>query len=350
MRIDLDRAVADTVHLESLPGAVELLLQQCHDIGAPVMTAIRRAGDSVVLDHHGPLRELAGLRMFSALSLVLGEDPITALRQSRAVGVLGALGTTDIGFRVDPLPDRWDLRDRISAALGWRNDPRDWQVNVTRSGDLLLGQVGPLHRSSRFPAMSRLPASTNPVVAAMMVELLKVSPGDVVYDPFCGSGTLLVETLANDCTDVLLGSDISPVALAAAAANRRLFATAPVLRADAARLPVVTNSVDRVIANLPFGKRVGSHADNTVLYPAFLAELNRVLRADGRAVLLTEDKTLFRRSVAAAAGLRVLREVQLASGGLHPSAFVIERTRTARGRATPANRRPPRRPARPSGS
>ncbi|PZS27193.1 MAG: RNA methylase [Pseudonocardiales bacterium] len=305
------------------------------------MTRIRRYGDAAVLDCRGPLREVAGLRMYSALSVVLGgHEPglaagpaaaIAALRRSQATGVLSALDAAVISFRVDPLADRWELRDLVAAELGWRNDPRDWQVNLTRRGDLLLAQVGALYRSSRFPTMARLPASTNPVVAALLVQLLKVGAGQVVYDPFCGSGTLLVEAFAYDGTAVLIGSDSSPTALAAAAANRPMWGGGP-LRADAARLPVATGSVDRVVANLPFGKRVGSHAANIVLYPAFLAELNRVLRADGRAVLLTEDKELFRRSVRRAPGVRVLREVRLASGGLHPSAFVLERTRTARGR------------------
>ncbi|MDP9239622.1 MAG: N-6 DNA methylase [Actinomycetota bacterium] len=317
---------------------MERLLQQCHDMGPPALTGIRRALDSVVLDLQGPLRGLAGLRMFSALSVVLDADALVpALRRSLAEGVLSALGPGALTFRVDPLANRWELRDLVAAELGWRNDPNDWQVNLTRSGDLLLAQVGALHRSRRFPEMARLPASTNPVVAALLVQLLKVVPGQVVYDPFCGSGTLLVEVAAYDNTARLIGSDVSTTALGAGVANRPLLLGRGLLmRADAARLPVAAGSVDRVVANLPFGKRVGSHAANTVLYPLFLAELGRVLRADGRAVLLTDDKALLRRSVQATHGLRLLREVQLASGGLHPSAFVVERTRTAKGRARAA--------------
>lgn len=344
--VDLDRVVADTVHLESLPGAVDRLLQQCHDVGEPGMTGIRRAGDSIVLDHLGPLRRLAGLRMFSTLSVVAGDyeenrrtdyaPALTALLRSRSAGVIGALATERVCFRIDPLADRWALRDRISAQLGWRNDPDDWHVNVTRRGHLLLGQVGALHRSRRFPPMRRLPASTNPVVAALLIHLLQPDSGDLVYDPFCGSGTLLVEAAAHDQGLALLGSDMSPAALAAAVANRRLFPMGHLFRADAVRLPMATDSVDRVAANLPFGKRIGSHAANTRLYPFFLRELSRVLRADGRAVLLTEEKNLFRRSLDATHGMRQLREVKLASGGLHPSAFVLARTRTAR--ATMASR------------
>lgn len=339
MTIDLDRPVADTVHLESLPGVVDRLLQQCHDLGAPLMTNIRRAGDSVVLDYHGPLRTVARLRTYSALSVLLGDyqqerdadytGAVAELRRSAAGGVLSALPGPET-FRIDPLRDRWTLRDRVVENLGWRNDPADWQLNLTRDGGLLLAQVGALYRSSRFPAMRRIPASTNPLIAAVLAQLLKARPGDVVYDPFCGAGTLLIELYALESTLHLLGSDVSAGSLTEAGANRPLFGRAGLLRADASRLPVASASVDRVISNLPFGKRVGSHAGNTRLYPAFLAELTRVLRADGRAVLLTEDKKLFRESVQTTHGLRIVRDVQLESGGLHPSGYVLERTRAAR--------------------
>jgi 23S rRNA G2445 N2-methylase RlmL len=152
-----------------------------------------------------------------------------------------------------------------------------------------------------------------------------------VYDPFCGAGTLLVEAAALDRRLRLVGSDISAKALAAAGVNRAaLFPGAALLRADATAMPLRTESVDRVVSNIPFGKRVGSHGSNIGLYPAFLGELGRVLRLDGRAVVLTDDKNLFRASVEGTRGLRLLREVKLSTGGLHPSAFILERTRAAR--------------------
>lgn len=342
LSIDVNRPVVECIHLESLPGVVDRLLQQCHDLGAPLMTNIRRVEDSVVMDYQGPLRAVAELRTYSALSMVLGNyqkereadyaGAVARLRRSTKDGVLSAFPEAGepFNFRIDPLRDRWIVRDRVMEELAWRNDPADWQLNLTRGGGLLLAQVGALHRSSRLPAMRRIPASTSPLIAAVLVHLLNARSGDVAYDPFCGAGTLLVELYAQDPTLRLVGSDLSGGALAEATANLALFPTATLLRADASRLPLSTDSVDRVISNIPFGKRVGSHGGNTRLYPAFLTELTRVLRVDGRAVLLTEDKNLFRQSVQTTPELRITRDVQLASGGLHPSAYVLERTRAAR--------------------
>ena len=70
--VDALREVSDRVHLESLPGVIERLLQQCHDLGAPLLTEIRRVEDSVVAHVNGALEPVAQLRMYSALSVVLG--------------------------------------------------------------------------------------------------------------------------------------------------------------------------------------------------------------------------------------------------------------------------------------
>jgi tRNA (guanine6-N2)-methyltransferase len=368
--VDTEREVADRVHLESLPGVIERLLQQCHDLGAPLLTGIHRVEDSVVADVRGPLGPLAELRMYSALSVVLGayeenrgdeyRGALGVLAQSRRSGVLStvardtaeasvsalALASTStsasmgdqMSFRIDPLVDRWKLRDLLEARLGWVNAPHAWQVNITRRGDLLLAQVGPLYHSARFAPMERIPASTNPLIAALMVQLAKPESGQLVYDPFCGAGTLLVEAAALGRDLRLVGGDSSARALAAAAANQKtLFPDGGLVRADATAMPLPAESVDRVVSNIPFGKRVGSHGANIDLYPGFLSELGRVLRMDGRAVVLTDDKNLFRASVERTRGLRLLREVKLSTGGLHPSAFIVERTRAAK-RA--ADRRP----------
>lgn len=334
--VDLDRPVADTVHLHSLPGPVELLLQRCHDLGAPLLTGIRRTADAVLADLDGPLRPIAGMRLYSALGIVLGADPVATSKRSQVAGVLSAVVVDrPLRFRVGELPGRRELIDRLAAGLDWVNDPGDYDVNVVRLGRDLVAQVGPLFRSRRFPSLARVPASANPVLAAFVVALAKIGDGDVVLDPCCGAATMLVETAAVAPSARPVGSDVDVAALAAAAANLPLVPGAALVRADAARLPFADRCVDRVVTNLPFGKRVGSHTGNLALYPAIAGELARVLRLDGRAVLMTEEKRLLTRSIEGARGLRVVREAKLATPGgeLHPSAFVVEHTRTARRRA-----------------
>src|SRR4030095_12321090 len=152
---------------------------------------------------------------------------------------------------------------------------------------LLRVEIGPLFLTSRFGELARLPASTTPVIAGIMCRLAKLRAGDVVLDPMCGAGTLLVVAAGSANLAPVIGFDISQRAVREAAANlARRGIAGTVVRADAGQLPLQAGTCDGVLPNLPLGKRVGSHDDNTELYPRMLRELTRVLTRQGRAVLL----------------------------------------------------------------
>ncbi|WP_344241589.1 TRM11 family SAM-dependent methyltransferase [Kribbella hippodromi] len=174
----------------------------------------------------------------------------------------------------------------------------------------------------RFGPLERLPWSTNLVVAEVLTRLAKVRPGQCVVDPFCGTGTILLSVRRRVPTARLLGIDRDPHALELAARN---LSHPALVRGLAEALPVSDGSVDRVVANLPFGKQVGSHRGNRELYPAVVRELDRVLAGEGRAVLLTEDKRLLRAAVERERGLKVVRERLLRYNGATPTAYVLTR-------------------------
>ena len=54
------------------------------------------------------------------------------------------------------------------------------------------------------------PAKLFPEIPARILDLLRLRPGTVVLDPFCGSGTVLVEAAARNCFPI--GFDINPIA------------------------------------------------------------------------------------------------------------------------------------------
>ena len=104
-------------------------------------------------------------------------------------GALAAVRPIDgpVRFRVGELGDRrWELRDRLVDRYGWRNDPRSWDVNLEPHG----AELGALYLTQRYGALRRTPASTNPLIGAVMVRLTKIQPGQAVLDPFCGAGTI----------------------------------------------------------------------------------------------------------------------------------------------------------------
>ena len=61
-------------------------------------------------------------------------------------------------------------------------------------------------------------------------------------------------------------------------------------------LPLAAHSLDVMIANLPFGIRVGQRQSNFSLYCALLSEARRTLRPGGRLVAYTEDSAAFTRA------------------------------------------------------
>lgn len=174
----------------------------------------------------------------------------------------------------------------------------------------------------RLGRPERLPWSTNLIVAEVLVRLAKIRPGDRVLDPFCGTGTILRAVRRREPGASVVGTDHDPRALVIAARNDVRGA-----RAGADALPLGAGTVDRVIANLPFGKQVGSHRGNRILYPAALDEIARVLTADGRAVLLTEDERLLRAATDRQKALKVVRQRLLRYNGATPTAYVLVRPR-----------------------
>jgi tRNA (guanine6-N2)-methyltransferase len=336
--VDLDRPVEDVLVLDTVPGGVDHLAQELTDTAAGRAAIVRRGADFVVVRYAGPLRPLAAGRMYSRLSVLLsdragGDGWPDRLADSVSRGVLSAVHRSDppLHFRVGPIGDlRWPVRDAIGASFGWVNDPGDWDANVEERAGLLRAEVGPLFLTARFGELQRLPASTTPVIAAIMCRLAKIQAGDLVLDPMCGAGTLLVVAAAYE-PRLTVGTDLDAVAVKAAAANVAARGVpALILRADARHLPLPAGSVDRVVSNLPFGKRVGSHDENVRLYPAMLRELTRVLTRQGRAALLTEDKRVFREAVQRTPRLHLVRELVVESGGAHPSIYVLARTRGRR--------------------
>lgn len=143
------------------------------------------------------------------------------------------------------------------------------------------------------------PGALKAPVAAAMLRLLDAWPGGLLLDPFCGTGTILIEGAANGLRAV--GADLDQNATLAARANSAHLSTPlNLLQADALRLPLRARSVDGIVSNLPWGKQVPVDADLHRLYEQSCAEMERVLHPAGKLALLTSqpDWLAFRRLVA----------------------------------------------------
>lgn len=196
------------------------------------------------------------------------------------------------------LPASWRRAEENAAVEIWLTIQGATAVCGLRLSDRTMR-----HRTYK---MEHLPASLRPTLAAAMVRLAQVRPNQVVLDPMCGAGTILAELhelfRRTDWQSVPpRGGDIDAAALYAAGSNLRRVGKTFLARWDAARLPLADQSVDRVVSNPPFGKQLGRPEDIGPLYRRMLAEYDRVLRPDGRAVLLVSEFGLLRDAARAVA-------------------------------------------------
>jgi 23S rRNA G2445 N2-methylase RlmL len=160
----------------------------------------------------------------------------------------------------------------------------------------------------RLYKVEHLPASLRPTVAAAMVRLADLKPGQTVLDPMCGAGTLLAEALLHakgrrthdgePWALNVLGGDIDPAHARAAAANLSRFGDLRPVPWDARQLPLEDGAVDRIVCNPPFGKQLASPDAIGPLYRQAVREMDRVLRGGGRAVLIIADVPALQQAVA----------------------------------------------------
>jgi tRNA (guanine6-N2)-methyltransferase len=163
-----------------------------------------------------------------------------------------------------------------------------WRVSLEGSRATVGLRIGdrPAHR--RAYKQATVAGTLHPPLAAAMAGLAGAAPGDTVLDPCCGAGTLLVEQHRAVLGLRLLGMDWDGASLRSAAANA---AGVPVrlARADAGCLPVAGGSVERILVNPPWGRRVPARGLLAGHPERLWAEARRVLRPGGRLVTLIHE-------------------------------------------------------------
>jgi tRNA (guanine6-N2)-methyltransferase len=263
------------------------------------------------------------------------------------------------------------LLDGYVRATGRRppidlDDP-DIEVVVRLRGRRLLVGVALHHDDLRQRAWRRAShrAGLDATVAAALLARAGWRPGEVLLDPCCGAGTILVEAAlagagrAPDGTDRhlegaaggdgtslrLYGRDRRGAALRSAATNLDAVGLGGVadLRRGDLRRTLDVPEVDVVLANPPFGIRVGHPGDVAELTRRGLARIAERLTDGGRVLwLCPHDRTV--REAAEDVGLEVVRADPLRLGDLEVVAVLL-----VPGSAGPRGASSTRRPAARSG-
>lgn len=220
----------------------------------------------------------AGRRLrFKVVARMVGEHEFrrTELKKAIEAGVLGRGDHT------------WRIEEGAADVEFWATVIEDeWLLAVRLTDDRMR------HRGYK---VAHLPGSLRPSVGAALALLSEPRDDDVVLDPLCGAGTVLIERAHLGRYAKLLGGDSDAPALEAARENVGPRYKPIELRLwDAVALPLPDSSVTKIVTNLPWGMKHGSHAENRRLYPRMLDEFARVLARGGVMVLLTAETRLMR--------------------------------------------------------
>jgi tRNA (guanine10-N2)-dimethyltransferase len=130
------------------------------------------------------------------------------------------------------------------------------------------------------------PGVMMPRMARTLINLTCSQAGDVVLDPFCGTGGILIE--AEMLGMYTIGSDFDPMMVNG---SRQNITQPDIMLADATLLPFGKHTIDAVVTDFPYGQSVCVKKTDTManLYADVLDELYRVLKVGHRAVVVTHN-------------------------------------------------------------
>ncbi|HEY3854649.1 MAG TPA: methyltransferase domain-containing protein [Verrucomicrobiae bacterium] len=214
---------------------------------------------------HGSLDSLLDCRLWSDAVLLAEMPPKAGAPESFAAAlgkVSGLLRDLTEGapiWRLQlPNASRGQLLDFVRAAQRVApelpNSPNRAVWELRPIGNVL--EIIPrFWRDTRFNYLrAEVPAMTHAPLAAAMAVLSEPHASDIVWDPFCGAGTELVERAKAGPYAKLIGSDRDPAAIAAATENLNGIDRLTLREADALTWP--EENVNVLLTNPPYGRKV----------------------------------------------------------------------------------------------
>ncbi|MCB9761424.1 MAG: methyltransferase [Alphaproteobacteria bacterium] len=249
-----------------------------------------------------------------------GTFRVTASRKGRH-----AFNSVDVQVEAGAvIVERWGLPVRLKQPdLELRYEIMDERVEVS-----VQLTHAPLSRRHPRPAPLRTALGANVAWALLTLANRDRPPPAALLDPCVGSGTLLLEAAQLWPEARLFAGDGFEKPAAAARANLAdAGIDALVTVADARDIDetFAGQRFDVIVANPPFGVRLGAQIDFREWYIAFLRAAAGVLAPGGRLALLALKRTAFNRALREVPqmGLTHVRIVDI--GGLFPGLFVLER-------------------------
>ena len=262
-----------------------------------------------VLRQHG-VDALDAATSFRVTTKRHGAHPFTSLDVQRFAG--GALIARH-GCAVDLVDHEVEVRADVID--------RTCIVGVQLSREALSRRVARVYRP-------RTALKVN--VAYALLHLARIDADTrSLLDPFCGSGTILLEAADIYPHLQLFGSDYSVATLAGARRNVGAAGHGGRIAlccCDARRMGAVYGRrFDTIVTNPPYGIRQGQHVDFDRFYDRVFEQAAALLPPRGRLILLSWKRGVIDRTNRRQGLFRSLHARVVETGGIYPRIYVLER-------------------------
>ncbi len=273
-----------------------------------------------------------------------GEDALQTIHDTVTTLDVEAMETADT-FRASSVRQgehaftSVDVQTRAGGALDARYDAsvdlEDYDVEVrvdVREDQCLVSVQHTREALSRRQLEGYQPrAALKANVAYALLRLAHLdAPPNTLLDPFCGSGTILLEAADRWADTQCYGSDWNEEAVSGARTNVDLAGLSDriaIQKGDVWHLDETFADVtaDLIITNPPFGVRMASSMDFYPFYRRVLGQMGAVLRPGGLVVMLVLRQGPFNTVLDESDRFasRHVRAIEI--GGLYPYVFVLER-------------------------
>lgn len=243
-----------------------------------------------------PLASYFRARTMERMAIALSPGTVETVPQRIAapstVALLQHLTKGPLRYRLDwpgaRDPDIWAAVSKIAALNpALINDPTasTWEIGVDPQTFAL--ELRPRLDDPRFGYRTgAVFAASHPTIAAALVRMGGVVASDIVWDPFCGGATELIERALAGPFAALYGSDTDPAARPIAVAN----ASRAGLADEAIHLSVQSCLEFRavrptlILSNPPMGRRVHRDGSLPALFDQLCEHIAEILAPGGRIV------------------------------------------------------------------
>lgn len=154
-----------------------------------------------------------------------------------------------------------DLGDYVKAQAPWLEvsleDPDVTVLLIKTETESVVGLVEnkratPLKHESRRNRPYFHPVALEPKLCKAMINLAMVKEGNTILDPFCGTGSMMLE--ADRMHINAIGCDLSERMCKGALKNLQDAENRFIINCDALSLPLKMNSIDAIVTDLPYGR------------------------------------------------------------------------------------------------